>query len=333
MPAVEETTTSRLGRRARHGLRVLTTPRLWGEQIEYLRHGPGTAPATTAPAVSFPASPWRERPPGSEPYCNICGSIPVVFVGPRHVEGQLCPRCGSSARDRFSFFCFVSRTPRARWLRVLETSPRLGDAYRAAMGQWFTYTASDYDESSHRAAIRLDLQDIDQADGSFDVVLSAHVLEHVPDTDRALAGLRRILAPGGRLYLQVPIQEGWTAEPAAPEYHQDNTKVFWRFGFDLAERLRGHGFATTVLVTAPFAHAVRTGDRSLVGGEGSEWDVPAMVSGAKEAGRVSVLDQPEAERLGLWESYQFATFEALALPASAAGRARVLARRAWRRIR
>jgi SAM-dependent methyltransferase len=201
------------------------------------------------------------------------------------------------------------------------------------MGQWFTYTPSDYDESSHRGAVRLDLQDIDLPVASFDVVLTAHVLEHVPDTDRALAGLRRTLAPGGRLVLQVPVQEGVTIEPRAPEYHQDNTKVFWRFGFDLAERLRRHGFVTTVLVTAPFADAVQTGDRSPLGGDGTEWDVPAMLAAAKAVGVEPVVSQVDAERLGLWESYQFATFEALVPAASTVDRGRILARRAWRRIR
>jgi SAM-dependent methyltransferase len=332
MSVVEETTLGRLGRRARHGLRVLTTPALWREQVAYFRHGPSPS-AAPAPTVSFPASPWRPVPSDAAAYCNICGWEGVSFDGPRHVEFQLCPRCGSSGRDRFSFLCFVSRTPATRWLRVIETSPRLGAAYRAAMAQWFTYTATDYDESSHRGTVRLDLQDIDLPPSSVDVLLTAHVLEHVPDTDRALTGITRTLAPGGRMYLQVPVQEGATIEPPAPEYHQDNTKVFWRFGFDLADRLRRHGFRTTVLVTAPMVEAVRTGDPSELGGEGSEWDVPAILAAAKDAGLQSVLDQRDAERLGLWESYQYATFECVLPGRSALDEITIRIRRAGRRIR
>jgi SAM-dependent methyltransferase len=332
MPAVEETTRSRWVRRSRHAMRVATTPRLWREQIEFMRHGPSpTAPAV--PAVTFPASPWRDPPPGAGYYCNICGWHGDGFEGARHVEGQLCPRCGSNGRDRFLFFCFASRTPRRRWLRVLETSPRMGDAYRAAMAQWFNYTASDYDISAHRAAIRLDLQAIDLPSHSVDVVLTAHVLEHVPDTDAALEGIRRTLAPGGRIYLQVPVLEGATVAPAVPEFHEDNTRVLWRFGFDLADRMRRHGFATTVLGTAPFVEAARTGDRSLVDGDGTEWDVPAMIAGAKEAGVVSVLTQAGAERLGLGESYQFVTFEGVMPNGTALDDARAVARRAWQRLR
>jgi ubiquinone/menaquinone biosynthesis C-methylase UbiE len=36
--------------------------------------------------------------------------------------------------------------------------------------------------------------------GSFDAVLANHMLYHVPDRPRALAELRRVLRPGGRLY-------------------------------------------------------------------------------------------------------------------------------------
>src|SRR5215207_11686373 len=42
------------------------------------------------------------------------------------------------------------------------------------------------------------------ADGAFDRVIAAEVLEHVPDHDHALAELVRVLRPGGRLAVTVP---------------------------------------------------------------------------------------------------------------------------------
>ena len=42
------------------------------------------------------------------------------------------------------------------------------------------------------------------ADGSFDAVWCAHVLEHCSNVGLALAEIRRILAPGGILFLSVP---------------------------------------------------------------------------------------------------------------------------------
>ena len=91
------------------------------------------------------------------------------------------------------------------------------------MRRWLSYRASDFDLSAHRGDIQIDLQQIDMPDASVDVILTPHVLEHVPDTGRALAELFRVVAPGGRVYLQVPLVYGVTAAPTVPEFHADNT--------------------------------------------------------------------------------------------------------------
>ena len=44
-----------------------------------------------------------------------------------------------------------------------------------------------------------DAQELPFADHSFDVVVAAWMLYHVPDLDRALVEMRRVLRPGGRL--------------------------------------------------------------------------------------------------------------------------------------
>jgi SAM-dependent methyltransferase len=48
-------------------------------------------------------------------------------------------------------------------------------------------------------AIVGDVQDLPFADATFDCALAAWVLYHVPDLDRGLAELSRVLGPGGRL--------------------------------------------------------------------------------------------------------------------------------------
>ncbi|MCU0271176.1 MAG: class I SAM-dependent methyltransferase [Acidimicrobiales bacterium] len=312
MSVVEETPTARLGRRARRGAQILTSPTLLREQIEYLRHGPAPGTPPVEPTLRFPADPWHpltESQWRSPAVCNICRWSGEAFDGARHVEFQLCPRCGSSARDRFLLWCFTTRTPRQPWLRVLETSPRMGAPYREAMGAWFTYAASDYDERAHRAMLRIDLQAIDLPDAAVDVLLTPHVLEHVPDTDAALEEILRVLAPGGRMYLQVPILQGFTAPPTEPEFHGDQTPVFWRFGFDLTERLRDHGFTATVLCTQPFSDAARRGDAAWSTDTAPEFDVASMLGGVVPEDLRVVLSQRRAERLGLWNAYQFLTFE------------------------
>jgi SAM-dependent methyltransferase len=242
--------------------------------------------------------------------CNICRWYGAAFDGPAHCEFAACPRCGSVARDRFLFRCLVARTPPALGLRVLETSPRLGAEYRRAMSRWFEYRCSDYDERAHRGTIRLDLQAMDLADGSVDVLLSPHVLEHVPDTDRALAELHRVLAPGGRLYLQVPVLQGTTTAPREPEFHGDDTPVFWRFGFDLTDRLRAAGLRSSVLVTRRWADLAVQGASAWPGTVvAGEFDVPSMLAGVRPADLAVVAVDAEAAQLGIEPAYMFVTWE------------------------
>ncbi len=134
------------------------------------------------------------------------------------------------------------------------------------MARWFDYTCSDYDGSLHRGMIDLDLQEIELPSESLDVILTPHVLEHVPDTEAALEEIYRVLKPGGRMLLQVPVLQGETAPPAEPEFHGDNTPVFWRFGYDLTARLRSAGFDTTVLVPQEWEEVAAAG--------GGSWHVP-----------------------------------------------------------
>jgi SAM-dependent methyltransferase len=193
--------------------------------------------------------------------------------------------------------------------RVLETSPRLGDDYREAMSAWFSYTQSDFDLSLHRAAIQIDLQAIALPDESLDLVLTPHVLEHVPDTDRALRELVRVLARQGQVLLQVPILQGRTAPPAEPEFHGDNTPVFWRFGPDLAEHLRAAGLSTDVLCTQAWFDAVERHENLWPDAAG-EFDVPSILAASSIENLVPIADRATAERLGLFEPYQFLVFDA-----------------------
>jgi len=87
------------------------------------------------------------------------------------------------------------------------------------------------------------------ADGSFDRVIAAEVLEHVPDDGAALAELTRVLRPGGTLAVTVP---RWFPERVcwalADEYHAPavvggHVRIYRRR--QLAARLVAAGVATT----------------------------------------------------------------------------------------
>ena len=255
---------------------------------------------------------WPDVTPAAAPRrvaCCICGWSGPGFEGVAHCESSTCPACGSIARDRFLYHCFVRRTQWRPDLRVLETSPRLGADYRKAMARRVDYLCSDYDERAHRGAITLDLQAIDMADSSLDVVLSAHVLEHVPDTDRALYELHRVLRPGGHLFLQVPLLQGRTAPPAEPEYHGDDTLVYWRFGWDLTARIREQGFACTASVTHDLYRRARGGEATWAS-VSPEFDVAGILRTVRPDDLTPVATERVARRARFEPSYMFVTWHA-----------------------
>ena len=70
-------------------------------------------------------------------------------------------------------------------------------------------------------------------EGPFDVILSSHTLEHVPDDAAHLAALRERLRPGGTLLLFVPLEE--------PGYNPDHVRCY---SLDSVKGLlRGAGYA------------------------------------------------------------------------------------------
>jgi hypothetical protein len=276
-------------------------------------------PAAAAPGSRpvgervFAEPPWEPLPDAGDVVCNICRWTGRQFLGHQHCESSHCPECGSCGRDRFLHWCFAQRTELHTALRIIECSPRLGPNYRAAMGTWFFYRTSDYDLGAHQGNLQLDLQAIDLPDDSLDVMLCAHVLEHVPDTDKALAELRRVISPNGHLVLQVPVLQSRTAPPTEPEFHEDNTPVFWRFGFDLTARLREHGFDTDLLCTEQFAAAVEAGTNPWNEWSG-EFDVPDLVASAIAEDLVVVADRSQSARLGVDPGYMYLTWDCRVLP-------------------
>ncbi len=69
-------------------------------------------------------------------------------------------------------------------------------------------------------AVKGDALGLPYDDGTFDVVIASEILEHVPQDDRAIDELTRVLKPGGRLAVTVP---RWMPEKVcwmlSDEYH------------------------------------------------------------------------------------------------------------------
>jgi hypothetical protein len=150
---------------------------------------------------------------GYEPRdCPICGRhgrflaeihFPDIFT-----YDAICPSCGSMPRNRLLKLADESRhlfTPGARLLHFAPEVP-VTRFVASAVGLYKTA-----DINGKGVDLTLDIEAIDQPDQSWDLIICSHVLEHV-DHIKALAELRRILAPGGKLLALFPIVEAWPGD-------------------------------------------------------------------------------------------------------------------------
>jgi len=83
----------------------------------------------------------------------------------------------------------AQRLPGAIELALMDMSPAMVAQARAAVAPWHPTLA----------CLVGDAQALPFTPESFDLVIANHMLYHVPDRARALAEMRRILRPGGRL--------------------------------------------------------------------------------------------------------------------------------------
>jgi SAM-dependent methyltransferase len=113
-----------------------------------------------------------------------------------------------------------------------------GDSpYRELFGHT-DYVAIDWSQSPHEGAHEVDIDasaaKIPVAAGAFDAALSTQVLEHVPDPAAVLGELHRIVKPGGRVFLTVPLV--WELHELPHDYYR-----YTQLG--LTHLLRSAGFA------------------------------------------------------------------------------------------
>ena len=105
--------------------------------------------------------------------------------------------------------------------------------------------------SARAEAVKGDALDLPFADGTFDCVIASEILEHVPEDDRAIAELVRVLKPGGTLAVTVP---RWLPERVcwalSDEYHANEGGHIRIYRADelrgkvLAHGLRSHSHAS-----------------------------------------------------------------------------------------
>lgn len=187
-----------------------------------------------------------DNPPRDCPICAYHGRFISLGTPPRW-DGR-CPNCGSRERHRLIELFLQREGIRLNDGRqILHFAP---EAYfvRLMAGN-SNYHGADLVPGKARHA--MDMADIRFEDDRFDVLISNHVLEHVPDDKQALRECFRVIRPGGFALLTVPIN--WARESTyentglttnAERYgHYGDISHLRYYGRDFPQRLEETGFA------------------------------------------------------------------------------------------
>lgn len=192
--------------------------------------------------------------------CNICGYTGLFKAHgmPPRLDAR-CPSCHALERHRHQALWIKDNEAELRNKRILHFAPEgtLRKLYRPLAS---TYASANI--APGRADLVLNLERIDQPDGSWDVVVANHVLEHVDDR-KALAEIHRILSPGGCAILSFPIAPAFIetyenpaiVTPADRDLHFGQSDHVRFYGMDAADRIAKAGFAVaTFRASEPHVH-------------------------------------------------------------------------------
>lgn len=247
-------------------------------------------------ACVFLRQPWSD--------CSVCGrrgpkrfvpeAVPEALIQMwgldeagamtlRLKESLICPWCGSKYRGRRLASLLISKTTQnskqhkslreliaarptdqlpiliLNWIdglsEILETVPNV------VQTEFFDgVTPGDI----HQGIRHEDAQHLTFADATFFCVISSETLEHIPDLDRALEEIRRVLRPDGFHLFTIPLKksvertearvvldpDGQSLDQILPRLHHPGGTwgwpVFTEFGDDLPEVLENKGLKVHV---------------------------------------------------------------------------------------
>jgi SAM-dependent methyltransferase len=167
----------------------------------------------------------------------------------------ICSRCFSEERHR-ALRLYLDDLLRGlgRPLTILHFAPEY------SMRQWLgklpgiTYLPVDFSPRSD-INVRLDMTALGLWDGSVDLAIASHVLEHVPNDLAAVRELSRILRPGGFAVVMVPLDTSRqdTFEDPAIVTPQERAVAYWQFdhmrlyGRDFPKRLASCGLNVALI--------------------------------------------------------------------------------------
>ena len=173
--------------------------------------------------------------------------LPYGYENPR--ENVLSPSTLSLERHRLLWLFLQQETDLFRSnLKVLHFAPEQAFYKRFRKLKNLDYTTTDL--NSPLSDIKADICNLPFEDNTYDVILCNHVLEHIPDDQKAMQELYRVLKPGGWGVFQIPqdLQRERTFEDDNIIDRKERAKIFGQYdhvriyGRDYFDKLRKAGF-------------------------------------------------------------------------------------------
>lgn len=189
---------------------------------------------------------------GNRYHCPVCAKkyrkfLPYGYGNLR--QNALCPGCFSLERHRILWLYLNENTSFfTAPLKVLHIAPEQCFLKRFRNLKNLTYHTADL--VSPIADFKCDIQNMSFKDNEYDVVICNHVLEHVPDDNKAMSEILRVLKPGGFAILQIPadFNRQNTFEDNSITDPKERAEVFGQYdhlrvyGLDFPTKLRTVGF-------------------------------------------------------------------------------------------
>ena len=191
---------------------------------------------------------------GNKKECTVCGRKLRKFLPYGRIvkrENALCPNCLSLERHRLIWLFLKTKTDFfTAELKVLHVAPEYCFIKRFKALPNLDYITGDLE--SPLADIKMDIREIPFGDGTFDVVICNHTLEHVVEDLKSMKEFYRVLKPGGWAILNSPINEKRDVtyedfsitDPKEMEKHFGQRDHVREYGLDYTNRLSEAGFNT-----------------------------------------------------------------------------------------